>query len=327
MTAHPRAAAALAATALAAALALPAAAQEPALGPEAIETAEFDGDGLPEGQSALTAKLQVLLDRAAISPGVIDGRKGGMTESALRAFERREGFPEDGALDADVWQALQSDGPALTASYTITEQDHANIVDSLPEDYARLAEMDWLGYTSAAEKIAEDFHMDVDFLQAMNPASSFAVGDEITVMQPAGRQEGEVARIEIDKPNSRLVAYDGSGAVLVNYPVAVGSDQTPSPSGTHEVVAVAVEPTYSYLPDTNFQQGDNDEPLTLPPGPNGPVGLVWIDLSKPTYGLHGTPDPASLFNAQSHGCVRMTNWDALELAHLTGQGVTVEFLE
>jgi lipoprotein-anchoring transpeptidase ErfK/SrfK len=316
------------ALALAGLAATGAAAQSPVFAPEEVEAATLDGRGdLPEGQSALTLKVQVLLDRAGISPGIVDGWKGGMSESAIRAFERREGFAEDGVLDSAVWEALQGDGGPILGQYVVTEEDHARLKDSLPEDYAALAQMEWLGYTSAAEAIAEAFHMDEDFLREMNPGSAFAVGDRIVVAQPGAARQAEVARIEIDKPNGRLVALDAEGRMVANYPVAVGSAQTPSPSGTHEVRAVAVEPTYSYRPDKNFQQGDNDAPLTLPPGPNGPVGLVWIDLSKPTYGLHGTPDPASLFSAQSHGCVRMTNWDALELARMVGPGVEAEFIE
>ena len=114
--------------------------------------------------------------------------------------------------------------------------------------------------------------------------------------------------------------------MIASYPVTVGSEQTPSPSGTHEVVALAMNPTYTYRPDVNFQQGDNTQALILPPGPNGPVGSVWIDLSKPTYGIHGTAQPAKLFVWASHGCVRMTNWDVEELAHMVSTGIAVEFV-
>lgn len=288
-----------------------------------------------DGQDALTAKLQILLDRAGISPGVIDGYKGGMSETALRAFEAREGLPVDGELDADVWAALGGPSAAqLTKQYTITQDDFARLHNgALPDDYADLAKLEWIGYTSVTEKLAEDFHMDEDFLIALNAGTAFEPGQTITVANvEAPLPQGTVARIVVDKPTSRLIAYDGSGAVITDYPVTVGSESTPSPSGTMKVNAIAPEPTYSYNPDLNFQQGDNDEFLTLPPGPNGPVGIVWIDLDKPTYGLHGTPYPAGLFKNQSHGCVRLTNWDAQELAELVSAGldaggVMVEFAE
>ena len=294
---------------------------------EEIENASFDGAPLPEGQSALTAKVQILLDRAGISPGVIDGYKGGMSETAIRAFEERQGLEVDGLLDEQVWVGIGGDmAQEVTGTYTITAED-TEISGTLPDDFGEMAELDWLGYERVSERIAERFHMDEDFLIALNPDAAFAEGDELTVVQPGERLSAEVARITVSGADRRLRAYGADGAMIASYPVAVGSTQTPSPSGTHSVEAVAMEPTYSYRPDVNFQQGDNTEPLTIPPGPNGPVGLVWIDLSEPTYGIHGTPRPARLFVENSNGCVRMTNWDAEELAHMVSTGIEVEFLQ
>ncbi len=306
------------------ALASPAA----ALTPDEIESAAYEGGVLPDGQSGLTVKVQVLLDRAGVSPGVIDGYKGGMSESALRGFEQREGFTVDGILDPDVWAALGGDtaGPILT-TYNITEDDVSGLTESIPDHVADKAAMDRLGYVRTSEKLAERFHMDEDFLIEMNAGSNFAAGNTITVTDPGPRIEGTVARIEIRKSERRAVAFDEAGAMIVNYPVAIGSASTPSPSGTVEVVAIALEPNYSYNPSENFVADGVTENLLLPPGANGPVGLVWIDLSKPTYGLHGTASPSELFQNESHGCVRFTNWDAEELAHLVQPGVTVEFVE
>lgn len=294
----------------------------------AIDGATFEGQGLPDGQSALTVKVQTLLDRAGTSPGVIDGWKGGMSETAIMAFERRHGLEADGILDEETWAALGGpDASPITMSYTITEADTDGLVDEIPDDYSDRAEMTTLSYTSVSERLAERFHMDEDFLIALNGGGSFDAGRDITVIDPGDDVTAKVARIEVDKTARRLRAYDDAGGVVVDYPVSVGSDELPSPSGVHEVVAVAIEPNYTYDPEVNFKQGDNDERLILPPGPNNPVGTVWIDLSKPTYGLHGWPDPAELFVSSSHGCVRMTNWDATELAHLVSEGVPVEFLE
>ena len=279
------------------------------LTPGAIEAATYVAGDLPEDQSPLTAKLQILLDRAGISPGVIDGHKGGMSESAIRAFEARQALPVDGVLDPIVWQALGGpfSGPVLQL-YTITPEDLANIVSSLPDDYAQLAEMDWLGYQRASEMLAERFHMDEDFLIALNPGISFAAGDTIVAANPGSFLAGTITRIEVRKGESRLAAFDAFGQMLANYPVTVGSTSTPSPEGLVEVTAIAHLPTYHYDPE-NFVQGENTDPLVLPPGPNGPVGSVWIDLSKRTYGLHGTTEPSVLFRRNSHGCVLLTNWD------------------
>ncbi|WP_108483430.1 L,D-transpeptidase family protein [Oceaniglobus ichthyenteri] len=302
--------------------------QATALTPDAIETAAYDGGALPEGQSGLTVKLQVLLDRAGVSPGIIDGYKGGMSESALRGFEAREGLHVDGILDAEVWTALGGNGVySVLMSYEITEDDVSGLVTSIPDNVRDKAEMDHLGYVRVSERLAERFHMDEDFLTTLNTGATFTVGETITVADPGERMEADVARIEIRKSSNRAVTFDANGNMVSNYPVAIGSEDTPSPEGVVEVVAVAMDPTYTYRPDVNFVADGVDEALILPPGPNGPVGSVWIDLSKPTYGLHGTDTPAALFQNESHGCVRFTNWDVEELAYMVKEGVTVEFVE
>lgn len=294
----------------------------------AIESARYEKGPLPEGQTALTAKLQILLDRAGISPAVVDGWKGGMTESALRAFERQAGLPVDGQLDRRVWSKLGGvTAKSLVQRYEIVDKDAANLSAPLPDDYAELAKLDRLGFVRVSERLAERFHMDEDFLVQLNPGASFEPGETIDVVDPGDRQKGKASRIEISRSDRRLAAFDTGGKMLANYPVAVGSRQTPSPSGTHRVEAVALTPTYTYKPEENFKQGDNDEQLLLPPGANGPVGLVWIDLSKPTYGIHGTDDPSHLFKEFSHGCVRMTNWDSRELAGMVEHGTEVVFIE
>jgi lipoprotein-anchoring transpeptidase ErfK/SrfK len=116
--------------------------------------------------------------------------------------------------------------------------------------------------------------------------------------------------------------------VLISvYPATIGSEETPSPSGTHKVKGVARMPPYTYNPKVNFQQGKNTKVLKLPSGPNGPVGTVWIDLTEPTYGIHGTPEPSLIDKTGSHGCVRLTNWDVEELAAMVRPGVIVAFVD
>jgi lipoprotein-anchoring transpeptidase ErfK/SrfK len=247
-------------------------------------------------------------------------------QKAILALEIMEGLEVDGVLDADVVSSLETPEPVI-GHYTIAVDDHEDVVEPLPEDYAELAELDFLGYESLQEKLAERFHMDEDLLAALNPDSGFAVGDSIFVAAFGPDREGEVARIEADKELRQVRAYDAEGVLLAAYPATIGSEKNPTPSGTHRVEAVAPMPNYTYDPDTNFQQGDNTETLVLPPGPNGPVGSMWIDLSEPTYGIHGAPDPELIDKVASHGCVRLTNWDAEELAAMTSPGVTVEFLE
>jgi len=295
------------------------------LTPEAINAAEFT-DVIPEGVSALTVKLQVLLDRAGANPGVIDGVAGENVTKAIRGFEEISGLEVDGIMTPDLWERLRSPEP-VSVTYTITPQDLEKIVESIPADYAEMAKMEWLGFTSGAEALAEKFHMDQDFLVALNPLAKFAAGENIVVTMPGEQADVAVSRIVADKANERIVIYGENDRPVIIYPATIGSESTPSPKGSHEVKGVAVFPTYAYNPDLNFQQAANTEKLTIPAGPNGPVGGTWIDLSEPTYGIHGTPDPSKISKTASHGCVRLTNWDAAELARLVKPGIVVTFIE
>ena len=234
------------------------------------------------------------------------------------------------STDAEgIKKALAASGGDPFINYTLTAADVAgSFVASIPEDYGEKAKLERLNYTSVTEMLAERFHMDEGYLKALNPNANFSrVGTIIRVAnvgQPATRQ---VARIVADKGRKQVFAYDADNKLVVSYPATIGSTDTPSPSGTHLVSRVVLDPDYTYNPDVNFKQGDNSKILTIPPGPNGPVGSVWIALDKPTYGVHGTPDPSKIGKTESHGCVRLTNWDAQELAKLVKPGVPVEFVE
>lgn len=292
---------------------------------EEVNSVVYSGGAIPDGRNALAAKVQILLDRFGASPGVIDGFGGENVAKAIVAFEVSAGLPADGILDAQTFEVLLQAAGQPIVTYTITEQDIASIVSELPSDYGELAKRDWLGFTSIEEALGERFHTDVDFLKMLNPNASFVAGEQIWAPDIGVPVEGKVATIVADKAVGRVLAYNANNQLLTSYPATIGSDATPSPSGEHEVRAIAMEPTYSYNPDLNFQQGENTEPLTLPAGPNGPVGIAWIDLSKPTYGIHGTPEPAKIDKSSSNGCIRLTNWDATELANLVKPGVRVIF--
>ena len=176
--------------------------------------------------------------------------------------------------------------------------------------------------------LAERFHLDEDYLRLLNPGVDFGrPGTIIKVPNLATPLKGKVAKIVADKSGERVRVYGEDDELIAVYPATIGSQSTPSPSGTHTVERVALDPVYTYNPEINFKQGDNDEILTIPPGPNNPVGEVWIALSKPTYGIHGTPEPDQIGKTNSNGCIRLTNWDARELAGMVEPGVTVEFAE
>ncbi len=292
--------------------------------------AVFTPDPYPKGRRSdpRMIKLQVLLDRNNASPGVIDGLFGDNVVKAVMAFEEMVGHKVDGQLDAELWAALEktSAEPVLVA-YTITPEDVAGpFIPELPQDYALQAELPGLSYRDAAEMLAERFHMDEAFLRRLNPEVSFTeAGAEIVVANVGKPLKAKVANIVADKGRKQLRGYDAAGRLIVAYPATIGSSDLPSPSGVHAVKAIAVNPDYWYRPKVNFVQGSNTKALRLPPGPNGPVGATWIGLDKPTYGLHGTPEPSKIDKTNSHGCVRLTNWDARELAGLVQPGVPVDF--
>lgn len=281
------------------------------------------------GASEAVAGFQVLLDRAGASPGVIDGQMGDNVNKAISSYREITGQSLR-TYDSDWVKAEleRTGGPAFT-EYTITAEDAAgSYIASIPEDYGDKARLERLSYTSVVEKLAERFHMDEKYLIALNPGVNFnRPGMVIKVVQPGKAVRSQVARIIADKSAKQVHAYDEDGRLVATYPATIGSADTPSPTGEHEVARVAFNPEYTYNPKINFKQGNNDKVLTIPPGPNGPVGSVWIALSKPSYGIHGTPDPSKIGKTASHGCVRLTNWDAQELAKLVKPGVSVAFVE
>lgn len=275
------------------------------------------------------AALQVLLDRTGASPGVIDGRFGSNVDKALAAYREITGTQLRTTDSVGIAEALERTGGDAFANYTITPEDAAGpYVASIPEDYGQKAQLERMAYTSVTEAIAERFHMDETYLKKLNPEANFNRPGTVIKVANFGRLVNTpVTRILADKGMKQVRAYDAQGKLVAAYPATIGSTDTPSPSGTHAVSRIALDPNYTYNPKLNFKQGENDKVLTIPPGPNGPVGSVWIALDKPTYGIHGTPEPSKIGKTESHGCVRLTNWDARELAKLVKPGVTVEFID
>jgi lipoprotein-anchoring transpeptidase ErfK/SrfK len=282
-----------------------------------------------KGADPLVLKAQVLLDRAGASPGVIDAYFGDNVAKAIAAVETVLNLSVDGLLDRQVWDALGGDSaPPVLVSYTITEDDLAGPFHDVPADWSEQAKLKRLAYAGPVEMFSERFHMDADLLAALNPDADFSrAGTAIIVAAVDGPPiVGKIAKIAVDKTLKQLRAFDVDGRLIVAYPATIGSPENPSPAGIHTVKAVVPDPFYNYDPE-NFVQGDNMEKLTLPPGPNNPVGDTWIGLSEPGYGIHGTPEPSRIDKTGSHGCVRLTNWDAKELAALVEPGVQVEFVQ
>ncbi|OOG73993.1 hypothetical protein B0E45_06875 [Sinorhizobium sp. A49] len=281
-----------------------------------------------KSRAEITA-LQVFLDREGFSPGVIDGKMGSNVTKAIEAWQQSTGETLDPNNTEDILERLRMNGGLPITSYTITAADASGpYVASIPDDYAHKAMLPHMSFTATSEMLGEKFHMDEAYLRELNPGVDFTIpGTIIKVINPGENRKEKVARIVADKARKQVLAYDAADKLVAAYPATIGSSDTPSPSGTVNVERIALNPGYTYNPKINFKQGDNDKILTLQPGPNGPVGTVWIALSRPTYGIHGTPEPSKIGKTQSHGCVRLTNWDATELAKMVSVGVTVEFVD
>lgn len=326
-----------------------AAAQDPSAGPPpAPQTAPASAPAIPAVTEAL--QLQVTLDRAGFSPGVIDGTMGLNTRRALDAYTKQQGGGGTSPIEA------------LTA-YRITPEDAAGpFTADIPSDLVEQSKLPALGYRSVVELVAERFHSTPALIQRLNPDATFAAGEEILVPNveplaipspaaepeapkveggstaPASQAEGTSGKtaaaelkarpdvvVTVSKSTSALTVKDAGGSVVMYAPVTTGSERDPLPIGEWKVNGVQLNPPFHYNPDLFWDADPTHSKAKIPPGPNNPVGLVWIDISKEHYGLHGTPEPAAIGRAQSHGCVRLTNWDALKLAGLVKPGTKVVF--
>lgn len=301
---------------------------------------------------------QVLLSANAFSPGVIDGKKGQSFQLSLRSFQRARGLDATGELDNATRQALlQANRPSTVMVRLGPDDVRSQYVYPFPKDPEKQAELKFLGYRNMLEKVAERYHTTPDTIVALNgPDKLIGLGQVLRLpnVAPTSRDYSGVPGngatalnalnvdglqpqgdyVVVDKSEGVLKVYQGeptidegeagNGRLIAAFPVTMGSKQYPLPIGRWKATTYAFLPPFHYQPELLVKPKSDDE-LRLPPGPNGPVGVAWLDLTKEHYGIHGTPEPQSIGRAESSGCIRMTNWDVLRLARMMKPGFTAIF--
>jgi lipoprotein-anchoring transpeptidase ErfK/SrfK len=284
----------------------------------------------PQPVDMQALRVQVLLDRAHFSPGQIDASNGSVTKVILAEFQREHSLPATGAPDDQTMQALeQGQGSTPTViSYTITYDDVRGPYRAIPASMIAQAKLPALDYESPWDGLGEKFHSSPALLHRLNPqVNALKPGDQISVPNVHQDVPQGAASVRVSKSERIVQALDVNGKPVATYPATIGSQHDPLPIGDWNVTKVEWNPVFYYDPKLFWNANPKDAKAVIKPGPRNPVGAVWIGLTKEHYGIHGTPDPGGIGHATSHGCIRLTNWDATELGQMVSPGMAVAFQE
>jgi len=296
--------------------------------PASVEPA-IPSTPVANSQASPALRAQILLERAWFSPGEIDGQWGSKSRSALSAFQRAKGLTATGELDDASLAALDTGAAAALVNYTITAADVDGPFVKTPTSALAKSKMKSIAYQSAAEAIGEKFHASPALLRKLNPGVALdAAGGTLVVPNVMDMAPLPMAsKIIVDKSDSALRLFDAEGNAYAQFPITSGSSEFPLPIGDWAIESIAPNPSYSYDPALIAGANKNDAKAQLPPGPNGPVGTMWMGISKPHYGIHGTPEPGQIGRTQSSGCVRLTNWSANAVSKAVSVGTVVTMQE
>ena len=278
----------------------------------------------PGATGARVTRAQILLDRARFSPGEIDGVYGNDSGVAIKGYQESNGLRPTGIIDAEMWGLLDKDAGPLLLTYTITQADEKGPFVRLPAEVQEKAKLKWLGFETPEEGLGERFHSSPKLLAELNPGKKLdMVGERITVPNVRRTAVRVALRVVVSKSKRTVIAYGAGGKELAQYPATIGDSHDPLPIGDWTVVGIVHYPWFQWDPKLLWNVDQKLPKAKLAPGPNSPVGVAWIGLSKVDYGIHGTPDPGDIGHGVSDGCIRLTNWDVDELSHMVRRGTPV----